>query len=101
MKYTDRNRKDRFNIRIQYLLSVRLNAAFQPNRLKFLLSFRKSLRLKMKRGRQLDFDDETEGRGVDAMGRRCLEWGGLGNFTIGKSCSALPSLPPPPPHYEK
>jgi hypothetical protein len=63
MKYTDRNRKDRFTIRIQYLLSVRLNAAFQPTRLKFLLSFRKSLRLKMKRGRQLDFDDETEGRG--------------------------------------
>lgn len=60
-------------IRIQYLLSVQLNAAFQPTRLKFLLSFRRSLRLETKRGRQLDFDDETKGGGVGAMGRRCLK----------------------------
>jgi hypothetical protein len=65
------------HIRIQYLLSVRLKVAFQPTRLKFLLSFRKSLGPKMKRGRQLDFDDETEGRWggggrFDAVGRRCL-----------------------------
>jgi hypothetical protein len=63
MKYTDRNIKDRFTIRIQYVLSVGPGGAIEPSCLKFLLSFGKSPRLKMKRRRLLDFDDETEGGG--------------------------------------
>lgn len=59
MKYRDRNRTYRFTTRFQYL-----GGALEPFRLKFLLGFRKSPRLKMKRRRLLDFDGETEREGL-------------------------------------
>jgi hypothetical protein len=64
MKYRDRNRKYRFTIRIQYLLAVGYGVALEPSCLKFLLSFRKRPRLKMKRHRLLDFDGATERQGL-------------------------------------
>lgn len=111
-EYTCRNRKGRYTIRIQYLLSVQLNVAFQPTRLKFLLSFRRSLRLETKRGRQLDFDDETKGRGAGGgwcNGTQMSEVGWtwylhnrqiLFRFSI-LSPSPISPLPLPPPIYEK
>jgi hypothetical protein len=64
-KYADRKRKDWFTVWIQYLLSEQLNASSRLSRLKLLLGFRKSLRLKTKRCSQLlDFAGETEGEGM-------------------------------------